>query len=309
MNTIKFYLFGKFCIEAGAKVIQRIEPHKAEELLIYLLLYRDQPQSREHLADVLWGEIAPEKSKGYVRKALWQLQSLLESHGGQGMIRVDGEWLQINSDFDFWLDIKIFEKAFKNTQGVRGKDLKDELVKSIQDAVEVYRGELLEGWYQDWCLYERERLQYLYLAMLDKLMDHCEAHEDFENGLIFGKRILQYDRARERTHRHLMRLYYLAGDRTAALRQYKKCTAALKKELNVEPADRTRLLFEMLREDKFETPFEPNRVRNNKGSEIEERLNMLFSHLSTLHKSLSQIQMQIAQDLEVIQKTIKRNQF
>ena len=37
----------------------------------------------------------------------------------------------------------------------------------------VYRGDLLEGCYQDWCLFERERLQNAYLAMLDKLMVRC----------------------------------------------------------------------------------------------------------------------------------------
>jgi DNA-binding SARP family transcriptional activator len=309
MSTIKLFLFGKFHIEADGCVIQKIEPRKAEELLAYLLLYRGQPQSREHLADMLWGDLALEQSKSYLRKALWQLQSMLEPHSMQDMILVDVEWLQVNPHFDFWLDIEILEKAFKNTQGVRGKDLEEKQAKSIKDAVEIYGGELLHGWYEDWCLYERERLQFLYLAMLDKLMDHCETNEDYENGLIFGETILRHDHARERTHRRLMRLFYLAGDRTASLRQYQKCVAALKEELDVEPADRTRLLFEMIRADKLETPPQPNRVVKNRRSETEEPLNMLFSHLSSLHKSLSQIQTQIAQDIEVIQKTIKRNQF
>lgn len=307
MSAIKFFLFGKFRIEADAKVIPRIEPRKAEELLGYLLLYRDQPQSREHLADVLWGEIGPEQSKSYLRKALWQLQSMLESYCGQGMLLLDGEWLQVNPLFDFWLDIEILEKAFMHTRGVRGRNLEEEQAKSIRNAVEVYRGDLLEGWYQDWFLYERERLQYLYLAMLDKLMDHCEAHEDYEDGLIFGEKILHYDRSRERTHRRLMRLYYLTGDRTAALRQYQKCVATLKEELDVEPADHTRLLYERIRAGRFENPTKPNRMGKNQPSETEEPLNKVLSHLNSLHKSLSQIQTQLAEDLQVIQRTLERS--
>jgi len=309
MSTIKFFLFGKFRIGSDGRLIQKIEPRKAEELLVYLLLHRDQPQSREHLADVLWGEVSPEQSKAYLRKSLWQLQALLEPCCGQGFLLVDGEWLQVKPQFDFWLDIEVLEKVFRNTQGIPGKDLDEAQARSLQEGVDTYRGDLLDGWYQDWCLYERERLQYLYLAMLDKLMDHCESHEEYEKGLLFGKRILHYDRARERTHRRLMRLYYMAGDRTAALRQYQKCVTALKEELDVDPAERTRLLFEMLREDTLETPSQPNHMRNNKSSETEEPLNILFSHLSILHKSLSQIQTQIAQDIEIIQKTIKRNQY
>jgi DNA-binding SARP family transcriptional activator len=308
MSTIRFFLFGKFRIEADAKLIQKIEPRKAEELLVYLLLYRDQPQSREHLAEILWGEISPEQSKSYLRKALWQLQSILEPYLGPDILLIDGEWLQINPQYNFWLDIEVLDTTFRNTQGIRGKDLDERQARSILEAVNTYSRDLLEGWYQDWCLYERERLQHLYLTMLDKLMDRCEARKDYENGLMFGERILQYDRARERTHRQLMRLYYLAADRTSSLRQYQRCVAALKEELDVDPAERTRSLYEMIREDKLEPPAESNNSGKNKKRESEEPLSMLFNHLSKLHKSLSQIQRQIAQDMQVIQKTMEGDQ-
>ena len=67
----------------------------------------------------------------------------------------------------------------------------------------------------------------MYLAMLDKLICYCEAKRKFELGLLYGTLILRYDRAHERTHRRLMNLHYLSGDRTAALRQFERCAAAL----------------------------------------------------------------------------------
>src|SRR5438876_1093845 len=97
-------------------------------------------------------------------------------------------------------------------------------------------GYLLQGCYQDWCLCERERLQQLYLGALDRLMEYSEIHGEYAAGLTYGGRILRLDCARERTHRGMMRLYHLNGDRTAALRQYERCAATLKKELGVLPA-------------------------------------------------------------------------
>lgn len=307
MNTLRFYLFGKLHVETNGRLVQKIEPRKAEELLAFLLLHRDQPQSREHLADILWGELEPEQSKAYLRKALWQLQSILDSQGGKGIILVDGEWLQINPHGNFWLDVKNLDDSFRSIQGMRGKDLHAEQVNSLQQAVSLYRGDLLGGWYQDWCLYERERLQHLYLAMLDKLMDHCETHENFENGVILGEKILQYDRARERTHRRLMRLFYRGGDRTAALRQYQKCVAALREELDVGPAERTRLLYENIRADWLGTLEQAEGAgKYRSGDGHEEPLDILFSHLNTFQRSLSQIQSQIAQDIQIIQKTKRK---
>lgn len=308
MSSIKVFLFGKFRMEVGTDLSQKIEPQKAKELLVYLLLNRDQPQPREQLAEVLWGEIPPEQSKGYLRKALWQLQSVLESCSGQDILLVDGEWLQINPDFRFWLDIDLFEQTFRHTQGIRGKELEERQATRIEDAVNTYQGDLLEGWYQDWCLYERERLQYLYLAMLDKLMDRCEAREYYEHGLMFGERILQYDRARERTHRRLMRLYYLAGDRTSALRQYRKCVTVLKEELDVEPANSTRLLYEMIRADKLEDLTSLPQTHPTRMEKTEkEPLKAVFSHLSAFHRELRQIQDQLIKDMQVIQRAMKED--
>jgi DNA-binding SARP family transcriptional activator len=308
MSAIQFYLFGKFGIETDGALISKIESRKAEELLVYLLLNRDQPQARERLGNILWGETFHDQTNNYLRKALWQLQSAFHSWGlsDQGILLVEGEWLQINPEIELWLDIAVLEDSFRKTQGLRGRDLEVGQAQLLQRAAKFYRGDLLDGWYQDWCLYERERLQHLYLAILDKLMDYSEKHDAYEEGLVFGRHVLEYDRARERTHRRLMRLYYLAGDRTAALRQYHKCVTSLKEDLDVDPADRTRRLYEMIRADKLENPDQPDRTPKESHQVTKEPLNVLFNQLSSLHKSLSQIQAQIVHDMQMLQETIDK---
>src|ERR1700675_5041594 len=93
------------------------------------------------------------------------------------------------------------------------------------------------------------------LAMRSKLMSYCESHDQYENGLQHGARILACDRAREHTHWRLMRLQYLAGNRTGALRQYERCVAALREELGVKPAKRTTELYEQIRDDSVDESF------------------------------------------------------
>jgi DNA-binding SARP family transcriptional activator len=310
MSGIRIFLLGKFNIEANGALMPKLESRKAEELLVYLLLRRDRPQCRERLADILWGETSEDQANNYLRKALWQLQSALEHFGltEQGLLLVEGEWLQINPHFELWLDIALFEEAFKKSKGILGRDLEEGQAELIRQAVESYGGDLLDSWYQDWCLYERERFQHLYLAMLDKLMDYCEVWGAYEDGLMFGERILHYDRARERTHRRLMRLYYLAGDRTSALRQYRKCVTVLQEELDVQPAESTHLIYEMIRADKLDGLTQPTQTGKLKTVETnKEPLREVFSHLDAIQKELSRMQTQLAQDVRFIQRTIQRN--
>ena len=257
MNTLRVCLFGELHVQWGEENLTDRYPRKMQELLCYLLLYRDRHHPRETLASLLWSDTSTAQSKKYLRQALWQFQNVLRSRielAHQRVLLVDTDRVRLDPDSDLWLDVAVFERAIVRTLGIAGAALDSQQVQALYDAADLYRGDLLEGWFQDWCLYERERLQNMYLTLLDKLMDYCEVHNECEMGLDFGARILRCDGARERTHRRLMRLYYLIGDRTAALRQYDRCARALRQELAVKPAARTVTLYQLIRTERFPDP-------------------------------------------------------
>ncbi|MCA9948035.1 MAG: hypothetical protein KDE48_00170 [Anaerolineales bacterium] len=254
MNKLRISLFGKFQTRFGESALTALDGHKVQALLCYLLLYPERPHSREVLANLLWDDASAAGSKGYLRKALWQIQTELNKYAdftNGNILQIDSEWIQINKDAVFWLDVAVFEKAFTLTKDIPGWSLTPPTAQELHAAVDLYTGELLECGYQDWCLYERTRFRHMYLIMLDKLMDYCTANNEFENGLIYGMRILRYDQARERTHRRLMRLHYLAHNRTDALRQYAQCAEILEKELGVQPARSTTELYHQIQADQL----------------------------------------------------------
>jgi DNA-binding SARP family transcriptional activator len=307
MSTLHISLFGKFDVRYGERRLIGLDAPKARELFCYLLLYRERSHPRESLADLLWGDHPTAQSKNYLRKALWQLQSTLdaqmESVKGQFLL-IESEWIQLHPQAALWLDVTVFEQVFSLVHGIPGRDLLQEQVQVLRDAVELYRGELLEGWYQEWCLYERERFQFKYLTMLDKLMDYGEANREFEKALLYGERILRYDRARERTHRRLMRLHYLAGDRTAALRQYERCASALREELGVEPAERTLRLRDLIIADRLDNiiqaPTEVEIASNAGANPLPE----LLSRLKQVQEVLTHVQHQLQQQIWTVESTL-----
>ncbi|HEU4509533.1 MAG TPA: BTAD domain-containing putative transcriptional regulator [Pyrinomonadaceae bacterium] len=246
----RIHLFGRFRVEYGDEPVEGLGTFKVQELLSYLLVHRNRPRPRETLASLLWGDMPTEKARKHLRQALWHLQTALKSRDAavvDQILVVEDNWVQLNTTNEIWLDVAVLEETFAALKDKPGWALNAEEKDRLQVAVQVYEGELLEGSYQDWCLFERERLQNIYLAMLYKLMRYCEAHFEYEAGQIFGTRILNYDRASERTHQRLMQLQYMAGDRTAALRQYERCVAALDEDLGVKPDKRTVALYEKIR--------------------------------------------------------------
>jgi DNA-binding SARP family transcriptional activator len=102
---------------------------------------------------------------------------------------------------------------------------------------------LLEGFYEDWALRERERLRDLYLRSLAHLMYYYGRCQQFEQGIACGQQILRHDPLREEIHRHLMRLFATSGQRSLAVRQYETCCNILQLELAIPPMEETQLLL------------------------------------------------------------------
>ena len=307
MDGLRVCLFGKLDVKHGDHGTVDLCARKAQELFCYLLLHRDRPRTREALTAILWNDCSPAQSKKYLRQTLWQLQAAMrlqkEPHHAP-VLTVESEWVYIDPKNNLWLDVAEFEQAFNLTRGTPGRQLDAQNVQILQNAVELYRGDLLEGWYQDWCLFERERLQNMYLTMLDKLIDYSEANELYEAGLAYGAHILRHDRARERTHRRLMRLHYLNHDRTAALRQYEQCVAALKEELDVRPAKSTMALYEQIRADQLQVlpifapvPVEPTTETT------ETMLYDLLTHIEQIQQILTHTRSQIQQQIQAVELT------
>ena len=304
MSVLKFQLFGQFGAWRDSQPLKGFAVGKEQELLCYLLIQRDRRHSRESLAGVLWGDISTEKSKKYLRQALWHLQAAFGPGRptNEQILQVDHSWVQLDLPGDTQLDVALFEQAFSATHGVPGGQLGPDNAQLLKNAVEAYRQDLLDGWYQDWCLFERERLQNMYLIMLDKLVIHSHERQEYEAGQTYGAAILRYDRARERTHRQLMLLQYLAGDRTGALRQYDRCVTALREELGVRPERRTTALYEQIRNDRVAEPQAP---LNLSSAPTAAPLREALGRLKRLHARLGVLQKRLREDIATVEQGLK----
>ena len=301
MSKLQFRLFGKFAASDGHDTLKGLEATKDQELLSYLLIHRQQHHSREALAGLLWSENSTERSKKYLRQALWHLQTVLEgSTGGEKIVLVEHDWLKLNPANRPWCDVAEFEDAFSRAEGIAGNQLDEELAHTLKHAVALYRDDLLVGWYYDWILFERERLQNKYLIMLDKLLRYSIEHREYEAGQSYGELILRHDPAQERAHRQLMKLYYTAGDRTAALRQYNRCVNALKEELGVPPERRTTGLYEKIKAGQV-IDSEPAEYNLTSGFHAASAPPDIVRHLKVLQRLLGAVQRRIQRDITAIE--------
>ncbi len=303
MNTMRVHLFGRFRVELDREELTGLEAGKLQVLLSYLLIHHSRSHSREALASMLWGNQSTAQSRKYLRQTIWQINSALQNYVNDkdSVILAEQEWVQLNHDLDLWVDVLAFEEICVSLRGTPGEELSNDGVEALHTAAQIYAGDLLEGCYEDWCILERERLQNMYLVLLGKLLRCCESRQEYETGMAYAQKVLSYDRAHERTHRQLMRLYYLAGNRTDALRQFQRCATALREELDVEPSRLTMELYEEIRADRLDdAPPAPDIIASNRSLGTA-TLPEVLTHLKRLQSLLDGIQGELKRDIAAVQ--------
>jgi len=256
---VSIRLFGRFSLHCADEELLARASGRAKEIFGYLAVNRSAPVSREFLAGLISGDASSEKSRKVVRQALWNLRvALVGSRGADAkhILKISGGWVELLTE-DVWVDLAEFERAAVRRTPVLPESTPHPDAKRWAHAIELYRGDLLQGWYQDWCMEERERLRQIYLETLDALIAACESQRDVNSGVAYAIRALHSDPARECTHRALMRLYCLSGDRAGAVRQYEQCEKTLGTELGIEPDDETKALYRSIRSGHRHAPMLP----------------------------------------------------
>jgi DNA-binding SARP family transcriptional activator len=302
MDDLDVKLLGRFAVRRNGLPVPHADVLKVQELLSYLIINRTRAHHREILAETLWGDNRPDQARKYLRQTLWLLQSVLGSSNGdtdQAILVLESHWVQLNMAAIAHVDIVEIDRAFETVRDVRGLDFSPQQAHLVEEAIALYHGDLLEGWYQGWCLFERERLLTVYLILLEKVVDHSMASRKFERGIEHGHKILAIDRARERTHRQLMNLYALTGDRTSALRQYERCATALREELDVDPSPQTVDIANQIRADKISGQTnELTRIRVRKDKGGTSTLANIASDLARIRSELNVVADQLQRGIE-----------
>src|SRR5437879_1616243 len=148
----------------GDRVVTRFRSHQTAGLLAYLAYYSRRSHPREELIERLWPERDPESGRNSFRVALSSLRRQLEPPGvPAGVVLVaDRANLQLNPVAAV-TDVAQFAAAIQAAERSGNADGRAE---PLAEAVELYQGELLPGFFDDWILPERRRLAEAYLSAL-----------------------------------------------------------------------------------------------------------------------------------------------
>jgi DNA-binding SARP family transcriptional activator len=221
---------------------------RARDILCFIASRRHRRASKDTIIDTFWGEAdfdAVEKNfhptVSHIRKALNSNQPLKQNF----LLYRDGDY-QFSPDFSYRIDTEEFDRMVSEGETARRARKFDECISAYEQAVALYRGEFMQGSYDEWVEEQRSYYREQYLRMLEALAAVAQKGEDWSRSLNLAQQILRDDPFREDIHCMMMRSHAALGNRVAVKEQYETLRRLLRKELGVEPAAETQTVYKQL---------------------------------------------------------------
>jgi DNA-binding SARP family transcriptional activator len=237
-------LLGGFSLStpSGERIL--LSGTRARTLLAYLLLNRERPIDRRHLAFLLW----PDSAEG---QALTNLRQLI--HDVRAAIPDADRYLQAGRQLVRWLDdaplaldVERFEAAVgpavERRSGLGG----EAVIAALTQGIALYAGDLLPECYDGWIESERRRLRELMVSAVRRVLVLLEERREFGRAIAHAERLRELEPLDEAATLALMRLHAAQGHRAQALDAYTRAETLLREELGTEPVPALRELRDRL---------------------------------------------------------------
>ena len=256
-KVLKLALLGPLQITIDDESLIGLDSGKAQALLCYLAV-NGRSHSRHTLANLLWGELPEADARRNLRGVLLKLRQHLEPY-----LQISHQTVAINSEMPIWLDTAVFQT--KLNAGVKDKS-------AWQTAVQLYRGEFLQEFYirqapdfDNWLQEQRSWFHNQAVTAHDAWSSQLQEEARYDEAIQVARLLLTLEPTREASHRLLMQLLALAGQRPAALHQFEQCRQLLAEELGVAVSAETAVLHEQIRSGEYDkvTRWQGDKVTNS----------------------------------------------
>ncbi|GGI44020.1 DNA-binding SARP family transcriptional activator [Agromyces flavus] len=199
-------------------------PEGSERLLVFVALRNGHAVSRRKVAGTLWPSVPDDRAAGNLRTALWRLRC-----SGIEILEADRHTLWLR--FGTRIDVAAVEQwAGRLVDGTAGPD--DVSLRRFHPAAI----ELLPGWYDDWVVFERERLRQRLLHALEALSRRLADEGRFGEAVEAAMTAIDIDPLRESAQRSLILVHLCEGNLAEARRAYLQYARRLRAELGVAPS-------------------------------------------------------------------------
>jgi predicted ATPase/DNA-binding SARP family transcriptional activator len=196
-------------------------------------LLQQSPLPRDAVAFSFWPDLPETEARAKLRSHLHYVVHGGLPSGDVPWILADKRVVQWNPKAPVWVDVAQFERLASDP-------------KTAAEAIDLYRGDLLLGFDDEWLETPRIRLRERAVQLLIDIAQSARDASDLEGAAALALRALEIDPWREEVLRFLIAAQAQSGHRAQAVRTYREFAQKLNDEFAVEPMPETRAAYEAI---------------------------------------------------------------
>jgi predicted ATPase/DNA-binding SARP family transcriptional activator len=228
-SPLQVRLLGQYTITLQDRLLAPLPTEKSRALFAYLLLHR-APHTRAHLAGLFWPDLPEKTARRRLTQELWRIGSELEKAGVVDLILATGSTVSLRAEIPTVCDVLLLQDALSR---LRDKD--PQAWPTLAELSDLYRGELLPGYFDDWVLLARERLFHAYRDGLTHLLSAQKRLGDWSAAGLTANALLQLDPLAEESVAEAMQIALALKRPEVGLRHYDLYVDRLHQELETAP--------------------------------------------------------------------------
>lgn len=239
---ISIYALGEPTVLIDHTPITHWRMARAMELYFFLLESK-QPLRKDQIITALWQEAEDiERINQTFRSTVYYLRQVI----GEACIVQRSGLYRLDLRGEFWYDVSAFEEQQRIAKVALEEGDEEGAMQAFQNMVDLYRGDYVQPFYSDWCIWRRDGLRKALIDAHQQLALITWNREAWDESRLHWQHVLAIDPCMEAAHYGIMRCYIRQGKRDLALRQYQRCSAELYEQLKVKPGAALQKLYQRL---------------------------------------------------------------
>lgn len=222
-------LLGQFDVRLEGEPVE-IPSRPAQSLFAYLVLHPGKSHRRELLAGMFWPDSDEKNARSNLRHALWRLRKSIDEY-----IKADNMTVAFDPSARYQLDVERLDFEPDDTA-----------LEECFERLEGYQGELLPGFYDDWIVAERDRVEALFNQRMQQLTERLMREQRWAGVLEWAERWIARSSLPEEAFRALMQAHAALGDAAGVAMSYERLANSLHEDLGVEPSPQSQSLYKEL---------------------------------------------------------------
>jgi DNA-binding SARP family transcriptional activator len=228
MELLRLRLLGGFACEVSGAVVEL--PYGMQRLVAFLALRG--ASHRSLVAGTLWPEVRESQALASLRTGVWRVNKLVPGilcSEGAGLHMAESCVVDAHAQEAF--ATSLLREHVDDPGWMRG------------GLPTLWLGELLPGWYDDWVVFERERLSQLRLHALELAARALTRDGELDVALELALEAVRTEPLRETANAVLISVYLAEGNASDAIHQFTAFSDLLRRELGLEPSPRLAALL------------------------------------------------------------------